>query len=94
MANIARDGAPKRSQVVFPVRDTMKEMTEFAAGPVAPGSGPDASDANPMAEEPLMKEVDTDFDPAWDCCDGDGYDGDGDIGDEVLSEAVISGGKS
>ena len=55
--NIARDGAPKRTQSKAPVKDGMKSMTEAMSGvsPGNPGVGPDADPANPLSLEPKQK---------------------------------------
>jgi hypothetical protein len=56
-SNIARDGAAKKTQTKFPVKDGMKNMTTAMTGvsPENPGVGPDADPANPLSPEPKSK---------------------------------------
>ncbi len=56
-SNIARDGAAKKTQTSFPVKEGMKRQTEVLAGvsPANPGTGPDASTSNPLSPEPKSK---------------------------------------
>lgn len=92
--NIARDGAAKSPQTSFAPRDTMKDMTEFSAGPAVPGSGPDASAANPLEAEArgkLLKKQPGSVGAAWDMTDGDGDGVDPTIGGDVLKEGKLTG---
>jgi hypothetical protein len=94
MANIARDGAPKRFQAAFTPRDTMKDMTMLSAGPANPGAGPDASAANPLEAEArgkLLKKQPGAVGAAWDMTDGDGDGVDPTIGGDVLKEGKLTG---
>lgn len=56
-SNIARDGAAKKTQTKFPVKDGMKNQTQVLSGvsPANPGVGPDAAPANPLSPEPKQK---------------------------------------
>jgi hypothetical protein len=56
-SNIARDGAAKRPQTKFPVKDGMKNQTQALSGvsPANPGVGPDADPANPLSPRAPQK---------------------------------------
>lgn len=56
-SNIARDGAAKRPQTKFPVKEGMKNQTQILSGvsPANPGVGPEASTSNPLSPEPKSK---------------------------------------
>jgi hypothetical protein len=90
--NIARDGAAKSPQTSFPVKDGMKDMTEYSAGPASPGTGPDASSPNPLDPEPrakLLKSQGSDLQAAWGQTDGDGDGLDLGLGSQVMDEAQL-----
>ena len=55
--NIARDGAAKKPQTKFPVKEGMKNQTQVLSGvsPANPGVGPDAAPANPLSPEAKQK---------------------------------------
>lgn len=55
--NIARDGAAKKTQTSFPVKEGMKDQTKILSevSPANPGTGPDASTSNPLSPEPKQK---------------------------------------
>jgi hypothetical protein len=59
-SNIARDGAAKKTQTKFPVKEGMKDQTTILSGvsPANPGVGPDASTSNPLSPEPKTKHLD------------------------------------
>lgn len=56
-SNIARDGAAKRPQTKFPVKEGMKNQTVALSGvsPANPGVGPDADPSNPLSPEAKQK---------------------------------------
>lgn len=87
-SNIARDGAAKRPQTKFPVKEGMKNQTEVLSGvsPANPGVGPDADPANPLSPSPQRKKFD-DVKTSW------GMKGKHDpaLGSAVLSEAANLG---
>lgn len=93
--NIARDGGTaKHPQTSFPIRDGMKDMTEYSVSvsPVNPGSGPDASSPNPLDPEPrakLLKSQGGDLQAAWGQTDGDGDGLDLGLGAQVMDEAQL-----
>lgn len=90
--NIARDGAAKKPQTSFPVKDGMKDMTAYSAGPANPGTGPDASSPNPLDAEPrqkTLKKQGASLEAAWDQKDGDGDGLDMSLGEAVLDEAEL-----
>jgi hypothetical protein len=92
-SNIARDGAAKKPQTSFPVKDGMKDMTTMSGiAPSNPGTGPDASSPNPLDPEPrakLLKKQGSELQAAWDQKDGDGDGLDNAIGGQVMDEAQL-----
>ena len=91
-SNVARDGAAKRPQTSFPVKDGMKDMTVMSG--IGPGaSGPDASSPNPLDAEPLGKAVKRVTESSWGQKTGDGDAFDPNMSGAVLREAVQSGAK-
>ena len=86
-SNIARDGAAKRPQTKFPVKDGMKNSNNFPGfAPTNAGSGPDADPANVMSPQPKGKSVPTPT-KAW------GMKGEhsAELGSAVLKEAANLG---
>lgn len=91
-SNIARDGAAKRPQTSFPIKDGMKDQTSFSAGPASPGSGPDASSPNPLDPEPrdkILHSQGASLQAAWGQTDGDGDGLDLGLGQQVMDEAQL-----
>jgi len=89
-SNIARDGAAKRTQTKFPVKEGMKDMTTYSAGPANPGVGPDASSANPLDPEPKSKKS-GEVKASWGMRDANGQSVNGELGKAVLAEAANLG---
>lgn len=89
-SNIARDGAAKRPQTKFPVKEGMKNSQAYDAGKSISGSGPDASSPNPLAKESISKGF-KDAPAAWGMTDSNDRGIDHDQGRAVLSEAALTG---
>lgn len=87
-SNIARDGAAKRPQKSFPVKEGMKNQQSFDAGKGIAGTGPDASSPNPLDPAPTMKKF-KDAPAKWGMTDSQGRGVDHDLGRAVLSEAAL-----
>lgn len=89
-SNIARDGAAKRPQKVFPVKWGMKDQTEASKlvgiSPDSPGFGPDASSPNPLDPSPKLKKF-GEVKAAWQMRDANGQSVNGNLGKAVLAEA-------
>jgi hypothetical protein len=90
--NIARDGAAKRPQTKFPVKEGMKDMTAAMTGisPGNPGVGPDADPANPLSPEPKSKHQ-SEVKASWGMKDANGQSVNGNLGKAVLAEAANLG---
>jgi hypothetical protein len=90
--NIARDGAPKKTQTNFPVKEGMKNQVTALSGvsPANPGVGPDADPANPLSPSAKLKKF-PDAPTAWGMKDAHGQSANGDIGHKVLAEAANLG---
>jgi hypothetical protein len=87
-SDVARNGAAKRPQKSFPVKDGMKNSQSFDAG--APGTtGPDAGSPNPLDPTKVGKKVQTTFPAKWGMKDGHGNPLDSDQGKAVLAEASL-----
>jgi hypothetical protein len=95
----ARSGAAKRTQTSFPVKEGMKDQTQYSrVGPgMSPGGepnpayhfGPDAGSANPSGPaSPADSET---VKASWDMKGGMGQGVDPDIAGKVLGEAILSG---
>jgi hypothetical protein len=91
--NIARDGAAKKPQTSFPVKDGMKDMTTLSGiAPANPGTGPDGGSPNPLDAEPRMKSLHgqgASLQTAWGQTDGDGDGLDLGLGAQVMDEAQL-----
>lgn len=92
-SNIARDGAAKRTQTKFPLKEGMKDQTEALSGvsPANPGVGPDADPANPLSPEPKSKHQSGDVKASWGMRDANGQSVNGELGKAVLAEAARLG---
>jgi hypothetical protein len=92
-SDLPRNGAAKRPQTTFAIKDGMKDQTSMSGvSPGANGSGPDASSPNPLDPEPrdkLLKKQGGSLAAAWGMTDGDGDGVDNAIGGRVLDEAVL-----
>lgn len=90
----ARDGAAKKPQTSFDVHPGMTDNQRKQAGisPDNPGTGPDASSPNPLANAPQSGGEDgTPLKASWDMKDANGKGVDNAIGGKVLGEAILSG---
>lgn len=88
---IGRDGAAKRTQNSFPVHSGFADQTNYKAGPAHPGSGPDASAANPLERAGRGKVVKPVTSTSWGQKDADGRGLDSSLADKVLAEAANFG---
>lgn len=90
----ARNGAAKKVQTNFAVHPGMTDNQRAQAGisPSDPGTGPDASSPNPLANAPTKGGEDgTPLKASWDMKDANGKGVDNSIGGKVLGEAILSG---
>lgn len=97
-SNMARVGAPKRTQTSFELRTGMKDMTDDkqlkGTSPSSPGFGgaPDASSPNPLDPSPADKVLGTGaIKLAWGMRDamGDSINGSG----PDMASTVLKGGR-
>src|ERR1035437_1935952 len=94
--DMARGGAAKHPQTTFKNSWGMKDMTSLSGiSPANPGTGPDASDPNPLSPEPrtklLTRQPDVLKVNPGTPVDGDGDGLDTEIGGRVIGEAILSG---
>lgn len=91
-SNIARDGAPKRTQTSFPIKQGMKDQTAALSGvsPANPGVGPDADPSNPLSPSAKLKQF-PDAPVKWGMRDANGQSVNGNLGKQVLAEAANLG---
>lgn len=85
----ARNGAAKKTQKAFDVHPGMtdNQRAQVGVSPANPGTGPDASSPNPLANAPSKGPVKA----SWDMKDANGKGVDSNIGGKVLGEAILSG---
>jgi hypothetical protein len=91
--NVARDGAAKKVQTKFAVKDGMKDMTEgskLSASPAHPEWGPDASSPDVLDPSKGIKKF-ADCKASWGMMDANKQSVNGDLGRAVLSEAANLG---
>lgn len=86
----ARNGAEKRTQKSFEIHPGMTDNQRAMVGlsPADPGTGPDASSPNPLANSPRSSGP---VPASWDMKDANGKGPDHSIGGKVLGEAILSG---
>lgn len=94
-SNMARDGARKKTQTKYPVKEGMKDQTKLSGiGPRDPGNGPDASSPNPLDPEPsnkLLRRQPQVLKSSWGMKDADGQGVDNDLAQKVLGDAARMG---
>lgn len=90
--NVARDGAPKKIQTKFPVKEGMcNRVAQLSGiGPANPGVGPDADPANPLSPQAKSKKS-HEVKAAWGQKDANGQSVNGNLGTAILAEAANLG---
>lgn len=91
-SNIARDGAAKKPQTSFPVKQGMRSRSGEVAG--VKGAGPDAaSDASsPNVLDPSKRGKTFKDAPAkWDMKDANGQSVNHELGKQILNEGALTG---